>query len=47
MATFVKVDMRAVAVLLIGGAVLAAVVVAPDAVTGLVNDILGAIPEGI
>lgn len=47
MATFIKVDMRAVAVLGIIGAVLAAVVLAPDAVTGLVNDLLGAIPEGI
>jgi hypothetical protein len=47
MATFVKIDMRAVAVLLVGTAIIATVVVAPEAVTGAINDLLAAVPEGI
>jgi hypothetical protein len=44
---FIQVDMRAVAVLLVGGALLASAVLAPDAWTSIINGILGAIPEGI
>jgi hypothetical protein len=47
MATFIKVDMRAAAAIAIIGAVLTAIVVAPDAVAGVVNDLLAMIPEGI
>jgi len=47
MATFIKVDMRAVAVLLVVGSILTAVAVAPDAVTGVINDLLAMIPEGV
>jgi hypothetical protein len=47
MATFIKVDMRAVTVLTIVGAVLTAVVAAPDAVASLVNDLLAMVPEGV
>lgn len=47
MATIIKVDRRAAAFLTLVGVVLTAVIVAPDAVTGLVNDLLGMIPEGI